>query len=55
MKVRCKVCKNISNKKDWKIEYEDCELCGAHKVETCPVCKLEDEFLIEEVETNETI
>ena len=50
-KVKCKECGQVSNKQDWEVESIDCELCGVHDVEKCPLCGYEDEYLMEKVDS----
>lgn len=47
MKVKCLQCNKVSNKKEWTISHEECELCTSHTFYTCPKCGDSDEYLFE--------
>jgi hypothetical protein len=45
MKVKCLQCNKISNKREFAVSDEECELCGSHTLYTCPHCGDSDEYL----------
>jgi len=47
--VRCTQCKEVSDFKNWKETHEDCELCGGHVWQLCPLCDDEDEGMASEI------